>query len=196
MKPTTAGKVLQHYYGLREKRGPKPPGFFRERAWGHARAFLAWAEEQGIDDPLRYLVYRFEVGDHNDRIPNLAQLRSNKLALIYLSDWQQGERDAADGYARLERRAGSKQEQAIKALRILTSGHEAAKTHYLGRAELCRAESDITGGFHPESRFCPTCPQAVRCAAQLHKRFGFDVVALRAGRLHHLPKEVAAAAIS
>ena len=195
---TTAGKVLQHYYALREKRGVRPPKFYRKHAWKRAEGLIAWAAEQGIKDVLRYLDFRLEVGDFNERIPNLAQLRSNKLAEIYLSDWQVGERAAADGYERLKRRSGTKQEQAVKALQVLSPGHEAAKVHYVGRAELCRAESDLsgTGGYHPESRYCPVCPQAVRCAAQLYQTHGFDVVALRAGRLRDLPKEVAAAAIS
>ena len=196
MRETTAGKVLQHYYELRQKRGPKPPGFFRDRVWDHANAFLAWAAEQELDDPLRYLDYRFAVGDHNGRIPNIAQLRSVKLAALYRSEWKQGGRDAADGYDFVKRRSGTKREQAVKALRILTGANEVAKSHYVGRAELCRAQSDMTGGYHPESRYCPTCPQAVRCAAQLHQTYGFDIVALRAGRLKYLPKEVAAAAIS
>ena len=197
MKPTlTSGKVLQHYYAQREKRGIKPPEYFRKKNWEHAQKFLDWAVEQKITDPLRFIDYLFEVGDFNQRVPFLNRLCSAKLVAIYLSEWQQGERDAADGYDRLVRRAGTKQEQTVKALRILTPGMEAAKVHYVRREELCQAESEVTGGFHPESQFCPTCPQAVRCAAQLYRRYGFDVVALRAGRLYDLPKEVARAAIS
>ena len=85
----------------------------------------------------------------------------------------------------------------VKELRVLTRGMEAAKHPYVttGRHELCLAEIEYTGGFHPASRACTACPIGVRCAAKLYQQHGFDVVSLRAGRLHVLPREIAAAAV-
>lgn len=194
----TAGKVLQHYYALRAKRGTRSPAFFRKKAWAHAEAFLKWCAKTGIEDPLRYLEFWFEVCDYTGKPPQLHRLRSNNLAETYLSEWQQDERAAEDAYTTLKQRAGTREQQAVKALRVLTHGMEAAKYPYAstGRYELCLAEVSLTGGFHPSSRYCPTCPVAVRCAAALYRINGFDVVALRAGRLHELPKHIATAAIS
>ncbi len=191
-----AGDVLKTYYRLREDRGTRPPTYYRKRCWEHAEAFLAWCAKQEIDNPLGFLRYRFEVGDHGRYVPKLNQLRSNKLAEVW-RQWREGQQLEDDHAVVLEQKAGTKAEQAIKELRLLTRGMEAAKHPYAstGRHELCLAEVDVTGGFHPESRYCPTCPVGVRCAAQLYQRHGFDVVSLRAGRLHVLPREVAAAAV-
>lgn len=197
MIEVTAGKVLQRYYELREKRGTPAPAFFRKRAWAHADAFLAFCAKAEIDDPLRFLEYRFEVADHEGYVPRLYKLRSYRLAELYRSEWKQGERAADDAYARLKEVAGSRAQQAVKSLRVLTHGMERAKQPYAaaGNFALCRAQIGITGGYHPSSRYCPTCPEAVRCAAALYREHGFDVVSLRAGRLHALPQDIAAAAV-
>jgi hypothetical protein len=193
----TAGKVLQHYYELRRRQsGVRSPHFFRKRVWTHAENYLAWAAKAKVD-PLRFLEYRFRVGEHGRYVPKLNQLRSYELAKLFREEWMQDELGADRAYAKLERRAGTKREQVVKALRLLTPAMEAVKYPYVlrGRHELCLAESGLSGGFHPESRYCPTCPVGVRCAAKLYQVHGFDVVALRAGRLHELPKDIAAAAI-
>lgn len=193
----TAGKVLQTYYELRQKRGPKPPAFLRKRTWKHADDFLSWCAKEGVTEPLAYLDYRFRVGDHGGYIPKLNQLRSNNLAEVFNAEWMQFQRSADVGYQKLKQRSGDRNKQALTALRLLTPGMEAAKHPYVstGRYELCLAEISLTQGFHPESRYCVRCPQAVRCAAKLYQTHGFDVVALRAGRLKDLPPEIAAAAI-
>lgn len=194
----TAGRILQSYYQLRhDYGGPPPPKALRfKKQWDHATAYLTWSEAAGVD-PLLFLRYRFEAAKHTGYIPKLHQLRSYQLAEIFKSEWKQDELSLSAAYDRLKAKAGTREQQTVKALRVLTHGHEAAKYPYIstGRWELCLAEINLSGGFHPSSRYCPTCPVAVRCAAELHRTYGFDVVALRAGRLNELPRDVAAAAI-
>lgn len=196
MSGPTAGKILQHYYALRAKRGTREPAYYRKNAWKHAENYLAWCGRQEID-PIAFLDFRFRGSDHSGYVPRLDQLRRNKLVPLFRAEWMQDELGAEVAYDRLKARAGTREEQTIKALRVLTSGQEAVKYPYAltGRYKLCLTEQELTGGFHPESRYCPTCPEGVRCAAALYQRYGFDVVALRAGRLHALPPKIAAAAV-
>ena len=194
----SAGTILQKFYELRQKHaGKKPPAFFRKRVWGHAEAYLAWCGKAGVRDPLAFLEYRFEAAQHTGYVPQLHQLRSNKLAALW-KGFKRDEHDVQKWSDDLHDRAGSRRSQLVRQLRILTPGHEAAKQPYASpeRRQLCLAELDLTGGFHPDSAFCPACPLAVQCAAQLYQRYGFDVVSLRAGRLHALPRKVTMALVS
>lgn len=192
---TRAGVVLQTFYRLRSERNYKTPSHFTKPMWAAAEKFLAWCKKQEIDDPLGFIRYRLECADHTGYVLPLKSLCSDKLA----EQWRtraEGHQLEDDAYKALVLEAGSSKEQLVKSLMPLTRGHEAMQAHYAqtGQSELCMAEIDLSGGFHPNSRFCPTCPSAVRCAAALYQKHGFDVVSLRAGRLHAVPREVAAAA--
>jgi hypothetical protein len=192
----TAGQVLQSFYKLRAAAGgAREPQYYRKHAWSAAEAFLVWAAAESVD-PISYLRFRFEAASTRGYTPGLKRLRSGSMAKLWRSEWQRGERALDEGYQKLKARAGTLEEQAVKELLVLTDGMESAKQPYVrtGDLELCVVESEFTGGFHPASRYCPTCPHAVQCAAALHREYGYDVVALRAGRLHELPQKIAAAA--
>lgn len=196
MKQPKPRDVLEHYYALRAKRGEPRPRTLGAGAWKQIEDYLKWCQGQGVSDPIAFIDYRFECADHTGYVPQVHQLRSNRLAELW-RDYREGCHLEQQRGEKLERRAGSVREQQIKHLRHLTAGHEAFKAPYFasGQASMCLAQPELSGGFHPESRYCPKCPRAVECAAQLYQAHGFDVVSLRAGRLNVLPPEVAAAAV-
>jgi hypothetical protein len=192
---TRAGEVLQTFYRLKKERGNPVPSYFRKELWETAERYLSWCQQEHIDDPLAFLHYRFQCADHTGYPLPLKGICSSAIA----KNWREhgeGSSLEAQAYEALVTEAGTPLEQQVRALRLLTRGNEALKAQYQdGRQELCLTEIDLSGGFHPESRYCPTCPVAVRCAAALYRKHGFDVVSLRAGRLHVLPSDVAAAAV-
>lgn len=195
--PVDANKVLDAFYRLRQSHFlTRRPNFIREDAVRSAERYLDWCKGAQIDDPIAFLEYRFESARSAGHPVSIRALASEKLA-GYWRTWAEGNYLEQKQAEKLTRIAGTRNEQAVKALRILTPGMEAAKVPYVStsRHALCLAEIDITGGFHPDSVYCPTCPMAVRCAAALYREHGFDVVSLRAGRLNMLPKEIAAAAV-
>lgn len=176
---------------------PSFPQGFDPKHFKQVTRFLKWCGKNDIDDPIGYLGYWFKVGDHNGQPPEMWKMTSARLAELW-KRWLEGEHLEEVRYERLKQRAGSRSQQQIKALRILTRGHEAVKAPYWQKQQhtLCLTEIELSGGFHPESRYCAHCPVAVRCAAKLYTQHGFDVVSLRAGRLRDLPADVAAAAVS
>ena len=195
-----SGKVLQMFFALTKERGGVYPIHFRKKHWGHATAFLKWCSKEKIDDPLGFIRYRFVCGDHRGYRPKIHQLRSRALAAVWIA-WRAEEMQSQDrvdeAYLKLKAQAGTKEEQFVKSLLLLDRGHESLRSAYArkGKPELCLVETDLSGGFHPDSRYCPTCPMASRCVAKLYKQYGFDVVALRRGDFRMLPAHIAAAAV-
>jgi len=191
--------IIDTYYELRfrfEKR-PKPKTIGRKtllRNRSHAAAYLKWCHNAGVSDPALFMRYRFECAQHSKYNLAWSQLRSNKLAVVW-KEWREGQTLADVASERRTAAAGSAYKQAIRTLQVLTRSMEEFKARYVGRAELCVVEAQFSGGYHPESKHCPMCPSAVRCAANLYQLHGFDVVALRAGRLYALPPEIVAAAV-
>ena len=201
MKTVDAGDVLDTFYRLREQHFRIPIPQFRAQSHSAkqvalAQRFLAWCKAEEITDVPGYMRHRIEAGAHAGHPVGLAQLPSARMAELW-REWREGEHLEQQRAEKLARAAGTRAEQAVKELRVLTRGMEAAKHPYVttGRHELCLAEIEYTGGFHPASRACTACPIGVRCAAKLYQQHGFDVVSLRAGRLHVLPREIAAAAV-
>jgi len=191
--------IIETYYELRDRieGRPKPTRIGRKtitRNRANAAAYLKWCRNAGIDDPALFMRYRFECAKHTGYWCTWTKLRSNKLAVMW-KEWREGHALADVHAERLKHEAGSAKKQAVKTLRLLTRSMETYQARYVGREELCAATTEHSGGYHPESSHCPTCPQAVRCAAALYQRHGFDVVALRAGRLHSLPADIVAAAV-
>jgi hypothetical protein len=139
--------------------------------------------------------YRFQCAKHSGYSLSWARLRSKRCAVVW-KEWREGHALADEKAKRLKREAGTQTQQAVKTLRIHTRSMEQFKSRHVGREDACLAGIDHSGGYHPESQICPRCPAAVRCAAALYQRHGFDVVALRTGRLNALPAEIAAAAVS
>lgn len=187
-----AGMILQTYYRLRAKYGIAEPKFYRKKKWEAAELFLAWCRKVEVD-PIKYLEFRFRNVPAKSAILPLYRLRNNRIAEMFKEEWAQDELAADEHYQKLEQAYVSDKAQTVRELRVLTKSQEVVKRNYWGRAEMCMSEHEISGGYHPSSSFCPTCPAAIRCAAMLYKRYGFDVVALRAGRVQALPKEIVAA---
>jgi hypothetical protein len=70
--------------------------------------------------------------------------------------------------------------------RDLSPTTEGIKQTYLGRGEADRCMAQMrseTLGYHPKSHVCARCSKAVVCAASLASLAGFDIVALRAGKI-------------
>lgn len=194
-KNVDAGDVIREFYRQRQERtGQRPPSFRRPGVVQAAERFLERFKALEADDPFGYMRWRWDAAQHAGHPVGLVHLASDPLILRW--------RERGHGFAleaakaeKLMRRAGTAHEQAVKELRILTPGMEAAKRPYEGRRALCVADIELTGGFHPRSPACAACTAAVACAARLYQIHGWDVVSLRAGRLHLLPREVAAAAV-
>jgi len=198
-RPTvSAGDVVREFYRIRHEHGGKAPpvGWAKARAEVPASQFLAFCQREEIDDPLAFIRWRLDGAKHAGHPIAISHLCTPAFAERW-REWGEGLSLQDRQAAKLARQAGTRREQSVKALRILTPGMEAVKYPYMstGRSELCLAEISLSGGYHPESRYCPTCPAAVRCAAALCREHGYDVVSLRAGRLHMLPREIAAAAV-
>lgn len=187
--------VVRKFRELRATQHIAEPWRYRENVHKHADAYLKWCAKERLD-PLRFLEYLFACAAHAGHVVHASRLRSAKLA-EHWRQWAEGQRLQQEHGEALERKAGTRAQQMVKELRVLTPGMEAVKQPYVaaGKYELCVAQPDLTGGFHPESIYCPRCPRAVECAARLYHTYGFDVVSLRAGRLQYLPAEIAAAAV-
>lgn len=192
MREIEAGEVLRTFYQEREKRGVRTPTLFRKRLWGHAETFLAWCKAEGVDDPIAFLSWQWQIADGANRLVQIHRMRSKKLAAAWKKQGGEGRYLDRALAGDVEQRSGTVQKQQLNELRVLTVGMEAMKHQYAERRHLCIAEIEYTGGYHPESRYCPSCPLAVECSAKLYQANGFDVVSLRAGRLHALPSEILA----
>lgn len=185
-------EVLREYYRLLKS----PFGGAPKSQIPHAERYLAWCRERGIACPLEWLAFRFECTRGRYK-PRLSTLPSEAVARAWLECGHEGRALAARRQRDLERVAGDVFVQRVKDLRILTIGMEAAKEPYLCRGEYseCLRSQRYTGGYHPDSKYCPSCPKLLECAAALHREHGFDVVALRLHRFDALPREVASAAL-
>lgn len=190
-----AGDVLRTFYTLRQEHtGQRPPTFRRPDALAAAQRLLDVFAELGADDPLAYLRWRWSAAAHAGHPVGITACACRTQVLRW-SEVGQGHALAQAQAEKLARRAGSAWEQSVKELRPLTRGMEDAKRPYQGRPDLCMADIELTGGYHPKSPSCLACSAAVQCTARLYQIHGWDVASLRAGRLHVLPREVAAAAV-
>jgi len=159
-----------------------------------ATAFLRWADEREVA-PASFLEFRFESSmARHGRHPRLNALPSETLVPVW-RDHDGDEREAA-AHAKLAKDAGTQLDQHVESLLLLTRADEAVKYPYAttGRARLCLADMRFSGGFHPESRFCPSCAIATECSAELGRIHGFDVVRLRRRQFKGLPPAIIDAA--
>lgn len=185
------GELLVKYYALRQQFfGVRPASFLRKNALKNIENFAAWCKNQGIEDVEGFLEFRMKCAEHSKWVPKTSQLRSNKIAEQW-RNWKAGEVAQERIEQQHMRQAGSAQQQQLQALRLLTPNQELVKARYAqsGKPQLC-VLNETSGGYHPESRYCPACPMALQCAGRLHQQHGFDVVSLRANRLHALPKSL------
>lgn len=155
-----------------------------------AQKYLDWCTKNAVD-PIQFMRDRFQHLTRTIGIrPKFNALASPKL----LEVWRKREPYAVKQQEedRLHREAGDPRLQAIRSAHLLTPGQDSFKKPYVlsGRSELCLAQPDYSGGFHPSSQYCRECPSAVRCVQDTNERWGFNVVALRSGRHDLLPREV------
>lgn len=70
--------------------------------------------------------------------------------------------------------------------RDLSTTTEAIKRRYMDQGSLDRCMSEMettTLGYHPRSKVCMECPLSQACEEKLQVFVGFDIVALRDGRI-------------
>lgn len=191
------GQIFQKYHELREALGgPKPPAYFRKRHRAIITTYLEWCAAQDVD-AIAFLEFRFRAAAYSGNLPALDRLRSVKQAKLYRETWIQAEIRLDKHYAKIKNAMGPVEVQTMRSLKLLTHAMGAAKHGHVtrGRYDLCLADIDLTGGYHPQSSYCASCPLAVQCAAKLHEIYGFDVAAYREGRIGDLPKHIIALAV-
>lgn len=157
-------------------------GYTQSRpAWDAAATFLRWCKANGVDQPLLFMWLRFRVvrsgrGTHGAR-PSLQNMASPALLKRYFAIV---ERQQFEG--EMKKQFDTQHERSLVSV---NAGHEAVRRDYVinGRTDLCEVQQGISGGYHPFSKWCPACPRAATCAQRLNAEEGFDVVALRLGRM-------------
>ncbi len=199
----TTENAIHIYYDLREKhRRPRPLKTSQQRAEMDERdmgRFLAWCVELGIDEPVAYMTERFRemsLASRRRAVPRISQLKSDALAKRW-TGWLEGERVADAGYAK---RMAHEDHDALVIRALAAAPHvtkEAFKRRFAleGAHEVCEAQIQHSGGYHPGSPWCTACPSARGCTAALEQIHGFDVVALRCGKFADLPASVVSALV-
>ena len=188
----TAGKFLQKYYAKRQEiLGTKAPSYFRAKSWDHAESFLLWCKKNEVESVMEFLEFRLRTSQISGHKLAIGKLRSPKSLQAFRA-WGRDRQDDAVWEKQLASKSGTPQQQQIKALRILTRANLIVQERYSreGKHGLCLVEASLSGGYHPDSPYCPTCPEALPCAAQLHEEYGFDVVCLRKGLRQFLPAAI------
>lgn len=153
-----------------------------QKAWDHAVAYLRWCKQHEVEDPYLFMWLRFRIlrNQRGSRVrPSLKGLPTPTLLPQYRTMVYDRQ---------LTKQADTQRQREFVSVQ---TGHEAVRRVYLlgGKTELCLAQPNLSGGYHPYSRFCPRCPRANECAQALNAREGFDVVALRLGPGRSLPQE-------
>lgn len=149
-------------------------------AWDACSAFLRWCRENEVLQPLLFMWLRFRilrVGRGQRARPSLQNMASPALLSRYRAIVQRHEYESG-----LKKKFSTQRERELISV---GSGDEAVRRDYVinGRTDLCEAQQGLSGGYHPFSAWCPACPRALTCAQRLNEREGFDVVALRLGKL-------------
>jgi hypothetical protein len=178
-------EVIQRYvtrYLDRQKRRPHRPHPRVPEDQAVARKFLAWCDEKLVD-PLQLIDLRFEhLWRERKACPRFNSLRSERL--VHLARRTEASVAAASTQVEVF-------DQTVRDLTLVLPGQEQVRRRYYfqQQQELC-LENGMSGGYEPRSHFCPNCPQAATCASRLNEKWGFDVVALRSGKLGAVPAAV------
>jgi hypothetical protein len=195
----TPEQTIDTYYRLRQQyRRPTPLRTSKERRADDLREairFLHWCRDQRIDNVAGYMAERFKMlsgGSRRRTVPRIAQLAHDGLAERW-SAWIEGAQIADAAYVKRMAR----DDQTALLVRSLAAEpsvlKESFKARHYAQPEACVLELTWSGGYDPRSSWCARCECAVRCAAELNAKHGFDVVALRSGRVHQLPDKIASA---
>lgn len=177
-RETTVQEVLAYFAKLTRKH----EGYTSSKsAFRSAAAFLKWCKQYDVRQPLLFVWLRFCIVRSGHRAqsahPSLVGMASEVLLPQYvaIAERQRFERELAAQFAT----------QRERGLVGVHHGHEAVRRDYvvMGRSDMCEAQLELSGGYHPFSTWCPACPRAITCAAKTNAEEGIDVVALRLGRI-------------
>ena len=201
----TDGEAFRFYYALRDEYGWRSPRKMArkrvENELASMRKFLRWAGKKGVENVEGYMRQRFSDMHRASAargLPRISQLASDALA----ERWGEWLGEVVESEALLEasyaERLRLEDELALAVKALGAPPHvtkEATKRRYAaeGAAELCEAQLAFSGGYHPGSAWCVACPRAFSCAVAMREKHGFDVSALRAGRLAGLPDRIVSA---
>ncbi len=182
MTPTEVIAQYRTQSFKRRKREPRNPQRSNPADVQVARAFLKWCDDQLVD-PAAFIDFRFaQLWEHHRRVPGFRQLRSP--AIVPFAQRQEASDVAAKGLMPVF-------DQTVRDLTHILPGHEQVRRrYYLRQAQPLCEQNHMAGGYDPRSHFCPTCPRAASCSQQLNQKWGFNVVALRSGRLGDVPAAV------
>lgn len=147
-----------------------------------AKRFLAWCSEHMVDYEEMIDLRFTHLWKLKRQCPQFNALRAPSL-LPFARKQEASKEAAALQVVTFD--------QTVRDLTYMTPTHEQVRQRYFmqQQAILCK-QNTAGGGYDPRSRYCPHCPQAFACAQRLNKKWGFDVTALRAGKLHLLPAPV------
>jgi len=195
----TAEDVIREYYrylSIIERRQYKPPEFPSQRLLDHAAAYLRWCEAKAVREPELFLRFRLDTSRAARFRLAMRLLPSDKQAARW--HLSAGSHYRVKGWTARQHEGIRPGVDHIKALRPLIPAMEAYQYYHAveGRQDACMATPEHSGGFHPKSRICPSCPKAIACSNAQNQREGFDVAALRRGEVWALPKAIASAAIA
>lgn len=140
--------------------------------------YIQWCDEHGVE-PVRFMWARFlytsERGG-NKKVLNPPMLKWE--AFVESWEWWY---DWAWRFHHEPKLMKELEVSRDEVFRPVKPAKEAIKARYVsqGLAELCRRATEHSGGYHPRSRWCQTCPEAQLCVAQTNDFYGFDVVKVR-----------------
>ena len=148
----------------------------------YALSFIAWCNANEVHDPALWIWMRFKY--QRNRYPSFRSLASEALLPTYRRIAASRQRDATV----MQRGKGA----AVRALIDVSPAHERVRERYTreGKLDLCVLQPSLSGGYHPQSSTCVACPRAGECSQRLNDKHGFDVAALRLGRLAGLPEHI------
>jgi len=164
-----------------------PPDALRRSIWKDAdvsiaNAFLRWCNEKNVCDVKLWMWIRFKYMKSGH--PRFNALASDAL----LSSYTRLVAKKARTEAVTTRGKGAE----VRALVDCQPAHEAVRRRYAssGKVDLCVLQPSLSGGYHPYSDTCVLCERAMECAQRVNEKHGFDVVALRLGKLDTLPAHI------
>ena len=124
-----------------------------------AHRFSAWCSEREIS-PKHFILARHDAIKWSRRIPIRDLIKVTERFLAHYDGWmagQQGQRDQ-------ERDDQQRVQADTSSLTELTVLGESAKATFAQTPEVCLGSAaTFTGGWHPDSRWCQTCPLSRDC---------------------------------
>lgn len=192
MAPTVE-EVISHYrarYYNCTQHAPRRPNASNPQDRATALSYLGWCRTHDID-PLFWITDRLAyVWMMQRRAVQFRGLRCESAIPPYKVREREYQMKRASAVAASTQ--DSERAQVVRHLAVFAASCEQVRARYfeMQQPSLCRANERDGGGFDPRSRYCPRCPEAIRCAEELKARWGFNVVALRTKQLHELPNDL------